>query len=744
MSKINEVSNKLYWLYIAGFFIILVLPLISISPWFSPPSWIQAVLFRSLLAILIFVYLSKEKINFQKVKDVLSPHSKNFIILISLLGFFLTVFISTLLSLDVSFSLWGSPMRGGGFINFSFLILFCLMCFMIVKDKDWKKLLDFSLIIGFLLGLMAIAQQSSIFNTTIESTAFRPSASLGNPIILALFLLPLFFLSLSFFISEQTKIKKYFYLFLTVFYAFSIVFITQTRAAILGLFIGLFWFLISYPKKFTKLKIVAILSSITFIIFIFFLSNNSQVYEKWPSLIKDPTIRITSLAKGLSADPSRISIWKISISAFFEKPYFGYGPENFYIAFNKHYDPTLPLMEDLKDFDRAHNSLIQILVDSGIFALIFYLIFFFSILWQLQKTKKKYPVAHGLQAGLIAYFIASLASIEGFAPVLIFFFFVASSMHLILLNSEKEPENIKTLESKFKFIRIPALIILFLILIIFLWQYNFVPIEMNKQLNVAQSLATKNWEYSYKILDDQSKIKTFFLPFTNLIYLNLLIDRIIYHPEENDSLYKKVKEISQENVKLQPYDYRNWLRLGESYATEAKTNKDLEIVKKSDAAFQKALDLNPKSPAIIASFFLANVSVRDFKGAQEKSNYCLKSFPESRECLWISGLINIYLNNVKKGKELIIKSKANGYSTESENSLNQLATAYLENKNYKEMLPLYQKLFVINSSQIQYKISTMLCYKELGNYQMAQQLAEEINKSNPELKNQIKAFLSSF
>jgi tetratricopeptide (TPR) repeat protein len=110
----------------------------------------------------------------------------------------------------------------------------------------------------------------------------------------------------------------------------------------------------------------------------------------------------------------------------------------------------------------------------------------------------------------------------------------------------------------------------------------------------------------------------------------------------------------------------------------------------------------------------------------------------------MTGLNNIYQNNIVQGENFIEKAKKNGYYTEDEISLRQLVAAYLENKNYGKMLPIYQKLFKINSSQIQYKVSTMLCYKELGNYPMARQLAGEIIKSNPELKPQIENFLQSF
>jgi len=754
MAKINTKNNNLYWLYIAGFFIILALPLLNLPPWFTPPSYTQAIAFRSLFAILGFIYLCKEKIGFQKIKSALNPRSKIFIPLIALLGYFLMVFISTIFSLDISNSLWGTPERGAGFINFSFFILFFIFTFSVIRGKDWKKLLDFSLFVGFLIGLVAVFQQFKILYPFFAYMPDRPSATLGNTIILALYLIPLCFLALSFFLSEINKVKKYLYLFLVIFYTFVIIFLTQTRAAILGISVGAFWFLITYPlpagpqaKKWKFTKISAVILPIIFIISIFYLNVNPQIYQKWPKILKDSAYRITVLTHGLQSEQSRISAWRISIAGFIDRPYFGYGPENFYIAFNKHYDPNLPTMEDIKNFDRAHNYLIQIMVDSGIFALIFYLVFSFSIIWKLQKIKQKYPVANGLQAGFIAFFIASLASIDGFSISLIFFFFSAHSLYLIsssnLISELKNGET--TSPNWYKFIKTPALIFLFFVLIIFLWQYNFIPLQMNKQIVIAQDLAENNyWKEASKIMDEQSQIKTFFLPYTNYAYINLIIDRIISHPDEQTSLVKTLQKISQKNVSLQPYDYRNWLRLGESLATIAKDSKDTETLQEAQNAFKKALELSPKDPTILLSFFMSDIFSNNLTEAKEKSDYCLKAFPESRECLWMSGLINIYLNNIEIGKKFIEKAEKNGYYSGDEASQRQLLAAYLENKNYKEMLPLYQKLFLINRSQIQYKVSEMLCYKELGNYGMARQLAVEIIKSNPELKPQIESFLVSF
>lgn len=735
------IRNRFYWLYLIGFFIILTLPLLSIPPWFEPPSWGKTIVFRSLLAVLFFIFLVKQKIDFQNIKEIFNPHSKIFLPFSALLAYFCAVFISTLLSLDFSNSLWGTPERGGGFVNFSFYVLFCIFGFLIIKNQDWKKLLDFSLIIGFLVILIAVFQKFGIFSQIFTFIEARPSSTLGNPIILSLFLLPLLFLALSFFILEKNKVKKYLYLFFLIFCFFAIVFLTQGRAAFLGLLVGFFWFFIAYPKKMKVLKIGVVFLLGLIFLSLFILNNNPQIYEKWYPVFKEPISRIATLAEGLGAESSRVSVWKISARAFLEKPYFGYGPENFIIAFYKYYDPLLPQVKMMK-FDKSHNSLIEILITSGIFALFFYLVFFFSIFWRLQKIKGESPVSHGLQSAFLAYFVASLASIEGFSNFLIFFFFASYSLYLISSNdTQKNTQNEKQISTKIWW-KAPVNIFLFFALVLFLWQYNFMPFQTNTKINIAKSLTSNGkWQESYEILEKESQRKSFLLPYLNSVYLNLLVDRASENPEERIFLSEKIAEISEKNAKIQPYNTQNWLRLGESLIVLAKEKQEPETVEKAKNAFEKAIELSPKNQTILLSSFFGDISAKDFRKAEEKSDFCLKTFPEIPECLWLSGIIKIYLNDIEKGKNFIEKAKEKGYPTENENSLNQLAMAYLENKNYKEMLPIYQKLISINGSQVQYKTSLAILYKELKQYDKARELASEIIKTNPELKIPIEEFL---
>ncbi|GAI20053.1 unnamed protein product, partial [marine sediment metagenome] len=171
--------------------------------------------------------------------------------------------------------------------------------------------------------------------------------------------------------------------------------------------------------------------------------------------------------------------------------------------------------------------------------------------------------------------------------------------------------------------------------------------------------------------------------------------------------------------------------------------QDPELAEKAKKAFEKALELSPKDSSILLGSFLADIAVKDFKTAKEKSDYCLKIYPDFSECCWLSGLINIYLNDIEKGKDFIEKAKEKKYPVNNEISLNQLIEAFAQNENYKEIAPLYENLIKINPSQVQYKTSLAFVYRELGEYEKARELALEILKTNPELEDAVKKFLKT-
>ena len=54
--EINGINNKFRWLYLTGFFIILALPILIIPPYLFPADWGKSIVFRSIMAILLFLF----------------------------------------------------------------------------------------------------------------------------------------------------------------------------------------------------------------------------------------------------------------------------------------------------------------------------------------------------------------------------------------------------------------------------------------------------------------------------------------------------------------------------------------------------------------------------------------------------------------------------------------------------------------------------------------------------------------
>src|SRR6185369_16138277 len=110
---------------------------------------------------------------------------------------------------------------------------------------------------------------------------------------------------------------------------------------------------------------------IVMILFVFYVNATS----KYPAFLQHNKLfnSVTSrLSVNLLLTDPRFYAWsKIDYKILLDKPWLGYGPENFSVGFDKHYDPSTPYLQgDVGWWDRAHNILFQTVSDAGIFALI--------------------------------------------------------------------------------------------------------------------------------------------------------------------------------------------------------------------------------------------------------------------------------------------------------------------------------------------------------------------------------------
>jgi O-antigen ligase len=810
--------NKFHWVYIAGFFVILALPVLVWPPYFFPVDWGKTIVFRSVLAIMLFLclwgFLSKksdfrDNLNTSTAVEVFKKSP----VMWALGGLFGAYLLATIFSVDVNFSLWGSPYRGGGFVNLAFCFVFAIMAFMFFKkgnsasgEINWKRALDFSIIIGVVVSLIGIAQYHGWFNKILLAVPSRPPSTMGNPDLLAVYILLLFFITLFFLINRQNKYLKIFYGASSAIFLYTIL-IAGSRAAYLGLLVGGIYFLLFYPAKSANtsantgysqnirfLKIVAV-GLLVLAIGVVFYTNTVDQYPKFlenNKLFRSVESRL--LIKDIFSDP-RFAVWQIEINAIKAKPILGYGPENFAVGFDKFYDPSLPnLNADIAWYDKAHNVIFQTGVEAGILGIIAYLGLFVVLFWQLGKVKhasekatvprvlsadstrgtvaRNALMAHGVQATLIGYLIANFFSFDSFSTYLIFFFLIGCSLHLCcttpcdktnvdsrLRGNDKKGDSqvfgfrvpacssyARSIAGRKPGMTIPILSLSFLVLVIFLWQYNFVPLSINAKINTASNLAEQGQcDQALKIMDGVMLQHSFLDSYARMEYVEFEKTCLNFYPENNLAYVKKSSELIKEAVKIQPAYTRYWLYLGTVTTTMAEQETDAEtktsMLLEADGYLDKALKLAPKHQEIFIAKAKLKIDEADYNSAKDYSEKCVNLNPALSDCYFYLALSQIYLKDSVNADKNLQTASIKGFDINAKVNLDQLANAYGLALNYQSLIPVYEKLITLNSNNAQYHSSLAFFYKQLGRYGDARKEALKTLELSPESKPNVDAFL---
>ncbi len=742
--KNNGFVNKSHWVYFVGFSIILALPILTIPPYFFPPDWGKTIIFRSILAIFLLLFTYQF---FYKKQDLDLPSVKNNKIIWALSGLFGFFFLASIFSVDPYFSFFGSPVRSGGFINFAFYIIFAIFTFFIIKESEWKKLWNFAIFTGIGVSFVALIQYFGLFKTIFATFQNRPPSTIGNPILLGIYILLLLFVTLVFFIKEKRLLYKVLYGIAIALFLF-VILISESRAAYLGCVIGSIYFLLSYPKKLPILKITIGILLLIIGGFIFY----ANTIGHFPAFLEKNRL-FQSVQSRLSVNSllseGRFPAWPVGFRAFLEKPLLGWGPENYSVGFDKHYTPSA----GAEWWDRAHNVPLEIAATAGLPALICYLALFIILFWQLRKVKlakkntdqeqntESILMAHGIQATLIAYFIANLFSFDSFSTYILFFFIIGYSLYL---TNTKYPEiaNVRHLQKYKKTI----LAFLFVLLVWFLWQYNIVPFYINAEVNKASDFVKqKNCAATFITMNKELQNHSFLDSYVRLEYGEFIKNCNDYYPQNSSVYMKKGLEVIGQALKMQPLYTRYWIFMASATNSLAakETNADTKnnLITQAKYYLDQAIKLAPNHQEIIIEQARMEMNAGDYQKMQSYSNDCIALNADLGDCYWELALSQIYLKDINNAQKNIEIAGSKGYSINSEVSLGQLADAYYFITDYRTLASIYEKLIIINQSSAQYHSSLAFFYSKLGEYAKARHEAMEALKRSPESKPNVDAFL---
>ncbi len=187
------------------------------------------------------------------------------------------------------------------------------------------------------------------------------------------FLLPMV---IGFVFIVKSKIKQLFFILLSLFLFFALVF-SYSRAAWLSVMVaGAIWFIWYIRIKFSVIALGAIVTIVLFFTFQFeikqWLSSNTTDSSGNLKEHLNSALNVSTDASNLE----RINRWNSAIRMFEERPLFGWGPGTYmfcYAPFQRSYDRTI-ISTNLGTGGTAHSEYLGLLSEAGVFGSLSYIL----------------------------------------------------------------------------------------------------------------------------------------------------------------------------------------------------------------------------------------------------------------------------------------------------------------------------------------------------------------------------------
>ncbi len=377
------------------------------------------------------------------------------------IGLFLTSqIISTIFSWDRHISFWGYYSRfNGGLLS---IVTYIFLYYAFVSNFEDKakvvfRILYVSLISGLIVALWGLPSHFGYdptcfifrgnFDVSCWTADFLPRvrifSTLGQPAWLAAYLAILIPIATAFLLSKWKMVNgKWKILLIASLLSLIALFyidllFTLARSGILGLYLSLAFFFLSYvwiKRKSIKSQslpltiLIVVFLIITFIIGIpipklnnFTLPGLRQNFErtKLPNIPQDQPPQPT-VSGGTESGEMRLLVWEGALNAWKNHPLFGTGVETFAFAYYK-YKPVGQNLTSEWNFlyNKAHNEYLNYLSTTGLFGLGSYLAMIGGFIFLFFKNKSPNIEYRTFLLGLLASYISILiTNFFGFSVVI--------------------------------------------------------------------------------------------------------------------------------------------------------------------------------------------------------------------------------------------------------------------------------------------------------------------------------------
>lgn len=706
-----------------------IFPFISLKTFF----------FRILIEIAAFLYLL-----LALADSSYRPRMNKILWFLSAFG--LVVFLTAIFGLDPYRSLWGTVERGEGFVFISHLILYSFILSQVFKTKnDWLNFFTASIFVSLLVGLYALFQKMGVSWALSNSAGDRFTSTLGNASYLGAYALGHFWLSLLLLWQRRQPVWKIIFALIAVFQIY-ILFQTQTRGAMLAFILILFLFALSlvFLSPARKIKIVFLL----IMLFLVFASSLIWLNRAQPWVEQSSSFnRLANISLSHITVESRLYTLASSWQGWQDRFLFGYGWENYNLAFDKYFHAEIYRDSGSQIwFDRAHNTLLDVAIASGLVGLIAYLgIYFASAMLLIKLIYRRhlyFPLT--LAAFLSAHFIQNIFVFDSL-PTYIMLFGVfgclAALANLERLEDQSHPPVLKPLN--------PYALSLGLILLLFaVYNLNLKPAQANSlALQGLKEIYAGNLQLGFDTYQQGIDMQTYQnqelrQKFGETI-LSLNIARNINDQAVVHQFYTSAIEHIQANIDEAPLNARNYLFLMALYNNAAPVFSQATYFHQTIATGQEALKLSPTRPQIYFEMGRAALSLNNkVDQGIEYFNQAVALNPANYDSHWNLMTALALAGRFDQARQEYQKMIDLGL-VENTINLERLAQLYASVKNYPDLIPLYQKLIKLDPTNVAYLTQLAASYKAVGDKYNARRIAADIILKFPENKAEVEAFLST-
>ncbi len=320
--------------------------------------------------------------------------------------FVIVVLVADLLSPNPQRALFSDYQKMEGFVGLlHFYLYFLVLTHIFRSERDWTRFFVATIAVSSIVAIIALLQVNGVVLPLLPKSGSRIYSTIGNASYMAAYLLFHVPISLWFIGRNWPRWERVVAFAIVLCLQLAAMYFTATRSVMLALLLtslviallipllaSRFFFQISRRQKRVFIAVIAVLVAVPFCIWLAkdsdFIQSNNTLQRLTKSTFSDHT--------GEGTINTRVMLWQMAWKGIVERPLLGWGQENFYLVFQKYFDPGMHSKEMW--FDRAHNLILDWLVHTGLLGLGAYAALWLATAWTLWDglRRRALPLWQGM------------------------------------------------------------------------------------------------------------------------------------------------------------------------------------------------------------------------------------------------------------------------------------------------------------------------------------------------------------